>query len=289
MPHTSRSTLPVCLTLLLNPSFPALQASDRVYYLYQTLADMAGALGATPEGQQALAEAQQQLGAASSSSEPAAAAAAAAVTGEGPAAGGKGGGKGGSKGGKPAGPSPGVQLLAEVEAALADDFNTPLAIAAFSAPLKVANDLLHTKKVRRIPAGAAAAQPAQTQLAFLAGQWQGSAASAGCRAGPCPHLCCPAALPAPRDDACTREWSPRPLAAQGHHLSSRFSCPPPHAGEEGGGAAADAGQPARSAADSAGAAGAVGRAAGGGAGGAARAGAEAVRPAEGMQEVCASC
>lgn len=125
------------------------EASDRVYYLYQTLADMAGALGATPEGQQALAEAQQQLGAASSSSEPAAAAAAAAVTGEGPAAGGKGGGKGGSKGGKPAGPSPGVQLLAEVEAALADDFNTPLAIAAFSAPLKVANDLLHTKKGKK--------------------------------------------------------------------------------------------------------------------------------------------
>ncbi len=138
-----------CPTLL--PFTPAcssclfLQASDRVYYLFQTLADMAEALAASPEGQQALAEAQQQLRGGSNGSEPAAAAAAGGEA----APVGKAGGKGG-KGGKQAGPSPGAQLLAEVEAALADDFNTPLAIAAFSAPLKAANDLLHTKKVRRL-------------------------------------------------------------------------------------------------------------------------------------------
>ncbi|KAL4431628.1 hypothetical protein ABPG77_001470 [Micractinium sp. CCAP 211/92] len=120
------------------------EASDRVYYLFQTLADMAEALAASPEGQQALAEAQQQLRGGSNGSEPAAAAAAGGEA----APVGKAGGKGG-KGGKPAGPSPGAQLLAEVEAALADDFNTPLAIAAFSAPLKAANDLLHTKKGKK--------------------------------------------------------------------------------------------------------------------------------------------
>jgi cysteinyl-tRNA synthetase len=83
-----------------------LQASDRVYYLYQTLADIADTLGSSPEGQAALAAAQAQL----------------------------------------AGSSPGGELLAEVQAALADDFNTPLVVAAFSAPLKAANDLLQTKK-----------------------------------------------------------------------------------------------------------------------------------------------
>ncbi|KAL4458944.1 hypothetical protein ABPG75_013809 [Micractinium tetrahymenae] len=132
------------------------EASDRAYYLYQTLADMAAALAATPEGQQALAEAQQQLRPGGSSSADAAAAppaaAAAAAAEEAAAAGGKGGGKGSGKGGKaakPVGPSPGAQLLGEVEAALADDFNTPLAIATFSAPLKTANDLLHTKKGKK--------------------------------------------------------------------------------------------------------------------------------------------
>lgn len=34
-----------------------------------------------------------------------------------------------------------------VEAALCDDLNTPVAIAALSEPIKVMNDLLYTKKV----------------------------------------------------------------------------------------------------------------------------------------------
>ena len=104
---------------LLDPGHPAaiariplhcrgLQASDRVYYLYQTLADIADTLGSSPEGQAALAAAQAQA--------------------------------------QLAGSSPGGGLLAEVQAALADDFNTPLVVAAFSSPLKAANDLLQTKK-----------------------------------------------------------------------------------------------------------------------------------------------
>jgi len=45
--------------------------------------------------------------------------------------------------------SVGEEVLQEVQAALADDLNTPLAIAAFSTPLKTLNDLLHTKKGRK--------------------------------------------------------------------------------------------------------------------------------------------
>jgi hypothetical protein len=113
------------------PSLLSLQASDRLYYLYQTLADTAEALGATPEGQAALQQAQQaqqqQADGGSSSSS---------------ASSGKGGGKGSSE------PPPGQQLLlGEVLAALSDDLNTPLAVAALSGPLKLMNDLLHTKKV----------------------------------------------------------------------------------------------------------------------------------------------
>lgn len=44
--------------------------------------------------------------------------------------------------------STGAQLLAEVEAALRDDLNTPAAVAALSGTLKALNDLLTTKKVR---------------------------------------------------------------------------------------------------------------------------------------------
>lgn len=43
---------------------------------------------------------------------------------------------------------PGPALAAEILAALADDLNTPLAVAGMSSPLKAMNDLLHTKKVR---------------------------------------------------------------------------------------------------------------------------------------------
>lgn len=93
-----------------------------MYYLFQTLADIEEALGATPEGQAALADARQQLAAQQQQ-------------------------QGGSGGGGSL--SPGGEVLEEVQAALADDFNTPQAIAAFSAPLKAANDLLHTKKASR--------------------------------------------------------------------------------------------------------------------------------------------
>lgn len=95
---------------LLHTCVPGLQASDRVFYLYQTLADMGAVLDGGEEGQAALAAARQQLAA-------------------------------------PAAAASGSGLLAEVQAALTDDVNTPLAIAAFSAPLKSANDLVHTKKV----------------------------------------------------------------------------------------------------------------------------------------------
>ena len=90
-----------------------LQASDRVYYLYQTLADAAEAIASSPEGPQALEAAHQQL-----------------------ASGGGGGGSG-----------PGAQLVDEVLAGLTDDLNTPVAVAALSGALKAMNDLLHTKQV----------------------------------------------------------------------------------------------------------------------------------------------
>ena len=137
----------------------ALQASDRLYYLYQTLADAAELLSASPEGQAALAEAQQLLEASTSAGAPQQQAqqqeqqqqqqqAEQQQQQQLAGSGGKGGGNGGGKGSKgKAAASPGAELLAEVLAALADDINTPLAIAALSAPLKTANDLLHTKAV----------------------------------------------------------------------------------------------------------------------------------------------
>ncbi len=42
---------------------------------------------------------------------------------------------------------PGAQVLNECRAALADDLNTPAAIAAMSATLRELNDLLYTRKV----------------------------------------------------------------------------------------------------------------------------------------------
>ena len=118
-----------------------LQASDRVYYLYQTLADIADTLGSSPEGEAALAAAQAQL----------------------------------------AGSSPGGELLAEVQAALADDFNTPLVVAAFSAPLKAAHDLLQTKK-------ASATMHAPTPPAAQPSAATGSVVLLRCSWGPAPAL-----------------------------------------------------------------------------------------------------
>jgi len=79
----------------------ALEASDRVYYIYQALVDAAEAL----EGQPA---------------PPASAA-----------------------------DGPGEDLIREVHAALADDLNTPSAVAALSGPVKAMNDLMHTKKGKK--------------------------------------------------------------------------------------------------------------------------------------------
>lgn len=120
-----------------------LQASDRLYYLYQTLADTEEALGSSPEGQAALQAAQQRL-----------------LQQQQPAASGSGSSSSSAKGAKKKGAAAeagagsgaeGEALLAEVVAALSDDLNTPLAVAALSAPLKLMNDLLHTKKVGLLP------------------------------------------------------------------------------------------------------------------------------------------
>jgi len=80
------------------------EASDRVYYLYQTVSDIQEALG------------------------------------------------GEEKIDKDAGmKEPGVAMLNEAFSALADDLNTPLTVAALSAPLKAVNDLLTTKKGKKQP------------------------------------------------------------------------------------------------------------------------------------------
>jgi cysteinyl-tRNA synthetase len=84
------------------------EASDRIYYLYQALADVQEALGGAEVDQGA------------------------------------------------AGRDPGAAILSEVLAALADDLNTPLAVAALSGPLKSINDLLHTKKGKKTPGRAEA-------------------------------------------------------------------------------------------------------------------------------------
>jgi cysteinyl-tRNA synthetase len=98
------------------------EASDRAYYIYQTLADIDAVVVSAPPGD--------------------ASAAAAA-----PAA------KPGKKA-PPPGPaeeaaSAAAALPAAITAALADDLNTPQALAALSAPLKAANDLLTTKAGRK--------------------------------------------------------------------------------------------------------------------------------------------
>ncbi|PRW59911.1 cysteine--tRNA cytoplasmic isoform X1 [Chlorella sorokiniana] len=121
------------------------EASDRVYYLYQTMADISETLSSSPEGAAALEDAQRQVAAATAPQQ-AQQAAEAAQQQQQPAA-----GKAGKKAAAAAASSPGAELLAEVRAALADDFNTPLAIAALSAPLKAANDFLHTKKGKKAP------------------------------------------------------------------------------------------------------------------------------------------
>jgi len=97
------------------------EASDRAYYIYQTLADIDAAVSAAP--------ADDASAAASAPAKP-------------------------GKKAPPLGPaeeaaSAAAALPAAVTAALADDLNTPQALAALSAPLKAANDLLTTKAGRK--------------------------------------------------------------------------------------------------------------------------------------------
>ena len=85
-----------------------LQASERLYYVYQTLLDTASALEGSPEGQQAIEAVQQQLHHT---------------------------------------PGHMGEVMQHMHEGMCDDLNTPQALAALSAPLKAMNDLLTTKKV----------------------------------------------------------------------------------------------------------------------------------------------
>ena len=85
------------------------QASNRVFYLYQTLADAADALSAAGDAGNAAAAAARQAFAETSGRS--------------------------------------CELFAAAEASLLDDLNTPQALAHLSEPLKTLNDLMHTKKV----------------------------------------------------------------------------------------------------------------------------------------------
>jgi cysteinyl-tRNA synthetase len=114
------------------------EASDRVYYVYQTLDDAAALLATAGEPGAAA------LKAAAEAVTPAAAAAALAAAGDAAAAGG-----GSSGGGSSA--SVGVDVVAAVLSGLCDDLNTPQSVSALSAPLKALNDLMTTKAGRKNP------------------------------------------------------------------------------------------------------------------------------------------
>lgn len=263
------------LWLMTGISCALLQASDRVYYLYQTVADIAEALSSSPEGAAALEAAQQQVVAATAAPQQAPQQAEAAAQQQQPAA----AGKPGKKAAAAAASSPGVELLAEVRAALADDFNTPLAIAALSAPLKAANDLLHTKKVGWWGSGGLADGAGMV----LAGHPLPFAvvrrpANVGCSSpGGCFH---PQTL-AGQEGAKLHPTTPPCKLAHVVALTLAHTCsrPPLTAGQEGARPAAGASLVPCRPAGGAGAAGLVGGAAGGGTGRAAGAGADAVRAA----------
>eukprot|EP00887_Chlorella_sp_A99_P006630 scaffold3.g6630.t1 len=128
------------------------EASDRLYYLYQTLADTAAALADVASANGSSSSSSTATSSSSSSSSSSSAAAASSSVG----------------GGVGVGGGPGEELLAEVLAALADDLNTPLAVAAMSTPLKAMNDLLHTKQARCFWFGGAAGHKAAGRLEALA-------------------------------------------------------------------------------------------------------------------------
>lgn len=98
------------------------EASDRAYYTYQTLADADAAVAAASEADRAAAPPAPP--AAGAKGEPSIAAEAAAAA---------------------------AALPGHVMAGLRDDLNTPQAVAALSAPLKLLNDLLTTKKGKKAP------------------------------------------------------------------------------------------------------------------------------------------
>jgi len=89
------------------------EASDRVYYVYQTLAEIQALLASSGDaGVAAVAAAAEEL-----------------------------------KGGQ----GPAAELLHSVVEPLLDDLNTPVAVSALSAPLKAANDLMTTKAGKKNP------------------------------------------------------------------------------------------------------------------------------------------
>jgi cysteinyl-tRNA synthetase len=127
------------------------EASDRVFYIYETLASVAHALAAAGEAGAAAAAA------ADNAVSLQAAAAALAAGGGGSSAdssskaAGKGGGKGGAAAAEAAALAVGGEVVAGVVAGLLDDLNTPGCVAALSGPLKAINDLLSTKAGRKHP------------------------------------------------------------------------------------------------------------------------------------------
>jgi cysteinyl-tRNA synthetase len=108
------------------------EASDRVYYVYQTLDDVSALLASAGAAGAAARQA------AAAAVTPAAAAVAAAAGGAAAAAGG-------------APEAVGVELVAAVLTSLCDDLNTPQSVSVLSAPLKAINDLLATKAGRKNP------------------------------------------------------------------------------------------------------------------------------------------
>jgi hypothetical protein len=115
------------------------EASDRLYYVYQTLADVDAALREAGEAGAAAAAA---AGGSGDAPEPAAASS-------------KGkGGKGSDKGAAAAAAAAaaaGAEVVDGVLAGLLDDLNTPASVAVLSGPLKAVNDLLTTKAGRKNP------------------------------------------------------------------------------------------------------------------------------------------
>jgi cysteinyl-tRNA synthetase len=112
------------------------QASDRLYYLYQTLSDISAELQSSEQGRAALASAAARSAAAGGSS-----------------------GEVSSGGG----------IFSEAVSALSDDLNTAAAVAALSAPLKAANDYLTTKKGKKAPERWAALAEIRGGLAAVMG------------------------------------------------------------------------------------------------------------------------